>query len=159
MMIIIFSKVANWLVIISPSNIAIFEQHKQRLFYSSHNSPVMKWGTLNRVIILEQQWNTWLSLFIAYRMVSCVIANSYILLRLLHLMLLASTTEVFTMAMLCNKMVWDGKSGESSGIINDIAEMKQYTQSWQIHTNNGFTSVVVAHLQTPDYLKVFVSFK
>ena len=56
-------------------------------------------------------------------------------------------------------MVWDGKSGESSGIIDDIAEMKQYTQSWQIYTNNGFTSVVVAHLQTPDYLKVFVSFK
>ena len=74
-------------------------------------------------------------------------------------MLLASTTEVFTIAMICNKMVWDGKSGESSGIINDMAEMKQYTQSWQIHTNNGFTPVVVAHLQTPDYLQVFVSFK
>ena len=47
-------------------------------------------------------------------------------LRLLQLMLLASTTEVFTIAMICNKMVWDGRSGGSNGV-DDIMEMGRYS--------------------------------
>ena len=48
-------------------------------------------------------------------------------LRLLQLMLLASTTEVFTMAMICNKMIWNGRSDGSSGVVDDIMEMGRYS--------------------------------
>ena len=48
-------------------------------------------------------------------------------LRLLQLMLLASTTEVFTIAMICNKMVWNGRSGGSNGVVDDIMEMGRYS--------------------------------
>ena len=48
-------------------------------------------------------------------------------LRLLQLMLLTSTTEVFTTAMICNKMVWNGRSGGSNGVVDDIMEMGRYS--------------------------------
>lgn len=57
-------------------------------------------------------------------------------------MLLASTTQVFTTAMICNKMLWKKRSGESNNAVDDIMEMGRYT----ITTTNRTDSPIIQRL-------------
>ena len=43
------------------------------------------------------------------------------------LLLVVTTTAVYTAAMTCDKMIWEKSSNENTRAANDIMEMGQYT--------------------------------
>ena len=65
----------------------------------------------------------------------------------LHILLLVvTTTAVYTAAMTCDKMIWEESSNENTRTANDIMEMGQYTVRTTRRTDSAEIQYLVSTL-------------
>ena len=62
------------------------------------------------------------------------------------LLLVVTTTAVYTAAMTCDKMIWEKSSNENTRAANDIMEMGQYTVSTTRRTDSAEVQDLISTL-------------